>query len=253
MEKKVLNPFVQESEGRRYDLYRPHYHDLPFSILKTQIPPVDFALDVACGTGHSTISLSKIVQKVVGIDLSPAMLEEARKRPNLEFIQGPAENLPFPNQHFNLVHVSMAIQWFDQARFLEEAKRVLRKDGLLTIDNYGFTGKMQGHDTFLDQYKKFDQTYFPPAPRNKNFPDEETMKDHGLQLHLKIPYDHWVEMTSHQFSQYLMTRSNFLQLNSDDQLNMANRVEDFYEKIFFGQSQKLLFSGLLKVYQRCQA
>ena len=251
MEKKVLNPFVQESEGRRYDLYRPHYHDIPCSLLKTELPKIKdaLALDVACGTGHSTISLSRIVQHVIGVDLSPVMLAEAKKRSGLEFIQAPAEDLPFPDHHFDLVHVSMAIQWFDQVRFLNEARRLLKMTGYLSLDNYGFTGQMRNQPEFSHHYKKFDQTYLPPAPRNKNYPDEEMMESHGFRLYRKLPYEHEVEMSAHQFSQYLMTRSNFLQIPFQEQADIASQVESFYEKLFFGQNQKLIFSGILKIYE----
>ncbi len=250
MESRVRNPFTQESEGRRYHLYRPHYHDIPFSLLQKRLPSLGDVLDVACGTGHSTSSLAKIAKKAVGIDISAVMLAEAKKYPGIEFIQAPAEDLPFPEGAFDLVHVSMALQWFDQSRFLKEAHRVLHSMGYLSIDNYGFTGQMQGAENFAEQFKEFDLKNFPPAPRNKNFLDDEVMKKFGFRLQQTFSYEHVVEMNSEQFTQYLMTRSNFLHLNFPDQERLGSLAMDYYRKLFNGQNQKLLFKGTLKLYQR---
>jgi ubiquinone/menaquinone biosynthesis C-methylase UbiE len=60
----------------------------------------------------------------VGVDVAPAMLEEARKHaPTIRFQQGDAANLPFGEREFDLVaHANMI-------PFLDETARVLRPGG----------------------------------------------------------------------------------------------------------------------------
>ena len=59
------------------------------------------AVDVACGPGTFSRPLAARVGKVIGVDLTPAMIERARKEAaraglkNIEFILGDANSLPF--------------------------------------------------------------------------------------------------------------------------------------------------------------
>ncbi|MCM3676790.1 class I SAM-dependent methyltransferase [Peribacillus simplex] len=67
----------------------------------------DAILDIGCGTGRTTFALYKTgFQNITGIDLTPAMLNEAEKiahEHNLDipFILGDATNLPFKDASFD--------------------------------------------------------------------------------------------------------------------------------------------------------
>lgn len=100
----------------------------------------DLALDVATGTGNTALALAPHVSRVVGVDLTPAMLAHARGRavaegvPNAEFVEGDAEALPFADGTFSLVTSRHAPHHFRHlGRFLAEARRVLRPGGRLVI------------------------------------------------------------------------------------------------------------------------
>src|SRR5215510_13056 len=63
----------------------------------------DTVLDVACGTGMVACAFATVASHVTGMDLTPAMLEQARLLAelrgltNLSWHQGDIETLPFPN------------------------------------------------------------------------------------------------------------------------------------------------------------
>jgi len=65
--------------------------------------------------------------------LNPASIEKCRERhklPGLDFVQGDAENLPFPDQSFDaVINVEASHQYPHFPRFLEEVARVLRPGG----------------------------------------------------------------------------------------------------------------------------
>jgi SAM-dependent methyltransferase len=66
-------------EGRHYDLLMPGPNDLPFYRRQAELygSPV---LELACGTGRLTIPLGQAGFDVTGLDVSPAMLQVARRK-----------------------------------------------------------------------------------------------------------------------------------------------------------------------------
>jgi demethylmenaquinone methyltransferase / 2-methoxy-6-polyprenyl-1,4-benzoquinol methylase len=92
-------------------------------------------LDVAAGTGTSSVALSRSGATVVGVDISPGMLDEARRRyADVEFIQANAESLPFEANSFDAVTISFGLRNVTQPRVaLDEFYRVLKPGGRLVI------------------------------------------------------------------------------------------------------------------------
>jgi SAM-dependent methyltransferase len=88
--------------------------DLIFDLCGTR--PDDEALDVACGPGLVACSLAERVRHVTGIDLTPEMIEQARKLQhekgltNLEWKIGDVLPLPFPQERFSLVVTRYSFQ-----------------------------------------------------------------------------------------------------------------------------------------------
>lgn len=100
--------------------------------------PGQDVLDVACGTGIVTRDVADVLAgrgRVVGLDLNPAMLDVARRvRPDLEWHQGDAADLPFPAATFDLVTCQAALMFFPRpAQALREMARVARPDGAVVV------------------------------------------------------------------------------------------------------------------------
>ena len=97
--------------------------------------PAMRVLDVAAGTGASSIEFVRAGADVVAVDFSEGMLEEGRRRhPEIDFRQADAMNLPFEDNSFDAVTTSFGlrnIQDFDRA--LREFYRVLRPGGHLVV------------------------------------------------------------------------------------------------------------------------
>ena len=93
------------------------------------------ALDVATGTGDMAVELSARGAEVVGLDFSERMLELARaKAPAVEFIQGNALELAYPDASFDAVTVGFGARNFaDLDRGLRELARVTRPGGRVVI------------------------------------------------------------------------------------------------------------------------
>ncbi len=97
--------------------------------------PGDLALDVATGTGNTAFALAPYVRRVIGVDLTPEMLDQAcrltaeRGVKNADWVRGDAADLPFQDDTFDLYTVRAAPHHFpDVNAFLAEAFRVLKPD-----------------------------------------------------------------------------------------------------------------------------
>jgi demethylmenaquinone methyltransferase/2-methoxy-6-polyprenyl-1,4-benzoquinol methylase len=92
-------------------------------------------LDLAAGTGSSSIVFLREGVKVVAADFSNGMLEEGRKRhPELEFVFADASALPFADQEFDTVTISFGIRNVEKNEVaLAEMLRVLKPGGKLVV------------------------------------------------------------------------------------------------------------------------
>jgi len=107
--------------------------------LALNLGPGDRVLDLACGTGLNFPHLRELVGErglVVGVDLTPGMLDIARKLiaargwKNVEVREADAAELPFPDASFDKAIVSFALNIIpDYGRAVAEVKRVLVPGG----------------------------------------------------------------------------------------------------------------------------
>ena len=93
-------------------------------------------LDVGCGTGGFTAAIAKRSgAEVVGCDRSPSLLEHARRTSAAaEWVEGSAERLPFADESFDRVVMSLLLHQVNEpAQAVAEAFRVLRRSGALVV------------------------------------------------------------------------------------------------------------------------
>jgi demethylmenaquinone methyltransferase/2-methoxy-6-polyprenyl-1,4-benzoquinol methylase len=106
-----------------------------FLVSRVEVGPRETVLDVATGTG--AVARELVAQKgctVVGLDQSPEMLAEARRRApaGLTLMEGRAEKLPFPDAAFDALTFTYLLRYVDDpAATLRELVRVVRPGGTI--------------------------------------------------------------------------------------------------------------------------
>jgi demethylmenaquinone methyltransferase/2-methoxy-6-polyprenyl-1,4-benzoquinol methylase len=111
------------------------------------VRPGQRALDVCCGTGDIALALARAGTEVTGLDFSQAMLEIAEtrrlKKPqsavaNPKFMQGDAQQLPFPDNSFDAVTIGYGLRNLSSCETgLREMLRVARPGGRLVVLDFG--------------------------------------------------------------------------------------------------------------------
>jgi demethylmenaquinone methyltransferase/2-methoxy-6-polyprenyl-1,4-benzoquinol methylase len=107
--------------------------------------PGERALDLCCGTGDVAFALARKGVEVVGLDFSEPMLAVAARRLGnhpegklIRFLRGDAQQLPFPDDSFDLVTMSYGLRNLaDWEKGLREMQRVARPGGRLLVLDFG--------------------------------------------------------------------------------------------------------------------
>lgn len=129
-----------------YQAWAPHYDAPGNQMIDIEQPvvrrildglPVGTALDAACGTGRHTAYLRELGHDVIGVDASPEMLAQARKRlPDVAFHEADLHRIPLPDDAVDTVVCALALAHVpDLAPVLAEFARVLRPGGNLVISD----------------------------------------------------------------------------------------------------------------------
>ncbi|WES64298.1 demethylmenaquinone methyltransferase [Microbacter sp. GSS18] len=95
-------------------------------------------LDLAAGTGASSVSLARSGADVVAADFSQGMIREGRRRhgdvPNLSFVQADATDLPFADGEFDTVTMSFGLRNVNEPKkALAELLRVTKPGGRIVV------------------------------------------------------------------------------------------------------------------------
>jgi len=102
--------------------------------------PQTQVLDLCCGSGQATSVLVKYSQNVTGLDGSPLSLKRAKNNvPQAHYVEAFAENMPFADHSFDVVHTSAALHEMNPEQLqqiLNEVYRVLKPGGTFTLVDF---------------------------------------------------------------------------------------------------------------------
>lgn len=127
-----LAPVYAQPALQRW-VYRPPHDEVIARLRAHQSRKI---ADIACGTGllNDRIERELHPEAIYGVDMSAGMLAQARARSErVQWIRGPAEQLPFDDGCLDAVVTTSAFHFFDQPAALREFHRVLAPGGLAAV------------------------------------------------------------------------------------------------------------------------
>jgi SAM-dependent methyltransferase len=137
---------VQREYSRLADLYDTRWSfyvntTIRETLNRLEIEPGERILDLGCGTGVLIQRLLQVTPEiqVFGIDPCAEMLEIAKQKlpESVDLKVSSADNLPFPSNYFDVVVSTSAFHYFrDPSQALQEAKRILKRNGRLVITDW---------------------------------------------------------------------------------------------------------------------
>ncbi|WP_296137932.1 demethylmenaquinone methyltransferase [uncultured Tessaracoccus sp.] len=129
----------------------------------------ELVLDLAAGTGTSSVALAQQGPVVVAADRSQGMLAEGRRRfPELDFVCADALRLPFPDETFDAVTISYGLRNVeDTTGALREMLRVTRPGGRIVVNEFS----TPANRWFRHVYRDYLVRALPPLARLSPNPD----------------------------------------------------------------------------------
>jgi ubiquinone/menaquinone biosynthesis C-methylase UbiE len=248
--------------AERYAKGRPYYQRQvigrirEFLKIQDQLPR---ALDVACGTGLSSIALKEIAQRIAAYDVAHDMVSVATSDPRIDYLIARAEATPFATACFDLVTVSSAFHWFDFDRFRRELIRVLRPGGYAVVyDNY-FTAQAREIPEFRQWNREVYAKRYPIPPRHA-LPNPDDFQSQELSALGKETHENTVSLNRDQLIEYYLTHSNIeaaLQSGKDTISGVVGWLRNEWKRFSIlepdsstGGTAEFLFMGPIFYFQR---
>lgn len=137
---RILDQFTRQAVPFSQSPSVSNQKALELIVRSSEAGPVDTVLDVGCGPGLLACAFAREVRHVTGIDLTPAMLDQARKTAqeqqltNVSWQQGDVMQLPYPSAHFSIVSSRFVFHHLEQPLIvLKEMVRVCKPGGRIVV------------------------------------------------------------------------------------------------------------------------
>jgi len=163
-------------ERQRHDKLATTYHDFFTPVTALAIKPLLDAvsartgarlLDIATGPGSLAAEANKLGVRPIGIDLSPGMIDLARKSyPGIDFQVADVERLPFDDRSFDAVVCNFALGHFPYPEAsVAECVRTLKPGGRLALSWWDDPSKQRIQGLFREALTEIGATPPPDVPK----------------------------------------------------------------------------------------
>ena len=114
-----------------YAAYRPLLHTQILEEVLSSKNKADLGLDIGCGTGQSSIALTNFCKKVIGIEPSQEMLDNAIVHQNVEYSYYDCEHIEYQDNLFDIITFAGSLFYGKSQQLLDETIRVSKNNAQL--------------------------------------------------------------------------------------------------------------------------
>ncbi|RLV90483.1 Trans-aconitate 3-methyltransferase [Spathaspora sp. JA1] len=214
----------------QYNTFRPQYPSSFYSILSNYVAkplPLTNAIDLGCGTGVATYPLLNISSNVIGVDLSPSMVNTANSlmssrlqelggdsKFNIKFIAGAVEEFVKEDSELlgqvDLITAGQCIHWFqDYDSFFANAAKLLAPGGVLAYFYYidpiivNFSNAGENKAEIINKAHEIYMKYAYDDPKlmgpHWEQPGRDILKHFCASVNEHIPNDLYTDVTINTF------------------------------------------------------
>ncbi|MHB8534281.1 MAG: class I SAM-dependent methyltransferase [Sulfuricaulis sp.] len=209
-----------------YARYRPDYPPDLFEFLAQSARRHELAWDCATGNGQAALGLSAYFDRVIATDASAPQVQNAARHEKVSYFTAPAEQSDLPSHSVDLITVAQALHWFRFEPFYQEARRVLRPDGIIAVWCYGLSRVTPAVDKVVHHY--YTNVVGSCWPPERRYIDEKYQTIPFMFTEMPAPEFHMkAEWNLDEFMGYLHTWSatqRFQQKNEQNPLDMIRRA-----------------------------
>ena len=123
-------------QSKIYARFRPTYPKELFYYILQFVEERKTAWDCATGNGQAAKVLADYFEKVEASDISQAQINNAVRKPNIQYHICPAEQTAFADNSFDLITVAQAYHWLNWKKFHDEATRVGKPNAVIAVWAY---------------------------------------------------------------------------------------------------------------------
>lgn len=186
---------------------------------------------------------------MTGTDISGEMISVAGEicnDNNMHFFICGAENVPIPENPYDIVTAAGMVQWVDVKKFLKCMDKIMCMNGILLIYDFGITDQKTDdcgyHDWWHNQYL----VKFPRPYRNETVWKQEDVNEYGFQIRKQVTYEMKYEFQLDEFIRFMMIQSNVNTKIETGRITIEEASQWFYstlQPIFMQEKRTLIFNG----------
>ena len=240
--------------SQHYVAGRKEKPEAVYTILKAYVNPNSTILDLGSGTGISTRQICKNgFKNIIGVDRDPLMIKEANasnnKNCSIKYIQADISNeLPFPDEQFDVVTASSAFHWFANPSSIREVARILKPHGYYFI----IGSKSRQKDTQNLDYLKvnvmriLEESSLPPKPIKHSLPPAEALEKQGFKIIVEttVPYVHYY--TKQEYLSRIQSRSYWNLVRESQREQVLRKIEQYLDTVL-DEDGKIKKEGIVSV------
>ena len=205
---------------------------------RVRVHPGDEVLDVATGTGNIALPAAAAGANVIGLDITPELLETARVRASeqgveVDWIEGDAEDLPFDDERFDVVLSVFGVQFAPRHEVVaKELARVTRPGGQIGLINWTPEGLIGEMFKIMGRYLPAPPDYASPPPlwgREEHV--RELFADSDVELEFTRGHNPWRFDSAEHFVVFFETHYGPT-LKARERLTAEGRWADLREELY---------------------